>query len=182
MAVVYQHRRKDTNDIFYIGIGTSTKRAYETIKRNKHWYNVVNKVGYEVDVLLEGLSWEEASIVEIGMIASYGRKDMGLGYLVNETDGGDGSLGRIESEETRRKKSECHKGEKSYLFGKLGELNTLSKKVKQINPKTGTGIKEYSGASEAGRQLGISKSNIIKCCSGYEGRKTAGGYKWEYVK
>ena len=29
MAIVYQHRREDTNEVFYIGIGETLKRAYQ---------------------------------------------------------------------------------------------------------------------------------------------------------
>ncbi len=35
MAIVYQHRRKDTNEIFYIGIGKNTNRAYNKYSRSK---------------------------------------------------------------------------------------------------------------------------------------------------
>jgi hypothetical protein len=98
MAVVYQHRRNDTNEIFYIGIGKTKKRAYKKESRNNHWKNIVNKTGYSVDILLEGISLEDAKIVEIGMIADYGRHDKGLGPLANQTDGGDGTTNYTPSE------------------------------------------------------------------------------------
>ena len=93
MAIVYQHRRKDTNKVFYIGIGAKRSRAYELKSRNKFWKSVVNKAGFEVDILLDGISWEDACEVERGMISDYGRKDLGTGELVNLTEGGDGILG-----------------------------------------------------------------------------------------
>lgn len=37
MAVVYQHRRKDTNEIFYIGMGRDINRAYSKHSRNKYY-------------------------------------------------------------------------------------------------------------------------------------------------
>jgi len=120
MAVVYQHRRKDTNGVFYIGIGDDRKRAYQKNGRSEYWKNVVNKVGYDVDVLLEGLSWEDACVVEIGMIKDYGRKDLGLGLLVNETDGGDGATNP--STKTRKligeSSSKRNKGEGNPMYGK----------------------------------------------------------------
>ena len=115
MAVVYQHRRKDNNSVFYIGIGKDKKRAYEIGKRNKNWINIVKKYGYEVDVLLEGISWNEACNVEVGMIKDYGRKDLGLGNLVNLTDGGEGSYGLILSDEARIKISISKIGKKNRL-------------------------------------------------------------------
>jgi len=55
MAIVYQHRRKDTNEVFYVGIGKDRGRAFSKIGRNYYWRNVVKKVGYESDVLIEGI-------------------------------------------------------------------------------------------------------------------------------
>jgi len=103
MAVVYQHRRNDTNDVFYIGIGKNKKRPLSKHHRNKHWVNIVNKHGYSIDILIDGCSWEDACKIEKGLIAEYGRKDLGFGLLVNETDGGDGGFGIIVKPETREK-------------------------------------------------------------------------------
>ena len=103
MSVVYKHIRKDTNEVFYIGIG-SIKRAHSTKGRNQYWTNIVNKAGYEVIIISEGLSWEEACIEEIKLIKEYGRKDLNTGPLTNMTDGGDGSLNQIQTEEKKAKK------------------------------------------------------------------------------
>jgi hypothetical protein len=46
MAVVYQHKRNDTNEIFYIGIGRSKDRAGKKTNRNKYWHSIVNKFGF----------------------------------------------------------------------------------------------------------------------------------------
>jgi hypothetical protein len=64
MAIVYQHRRLDTNEIFYIGIGINKNRAYSKSGRNKHWHNIINKVGYEVDVLIDGCKMSQAKYIE----------------------------------------------------------------------------------------------------------------------
>ena len=102
MAIVYRHRRLDTNEIFYIGIGKEEKRAFSKYKRNVHWINIVKKAGYQVEIISRDLTWEDACELEIFLIKLYGRKDLGLGNLVNMTDGGDGCLGNIHSEETRK--------------------------------------------------------------------------------
>jgi hypothetical protein len=88
MAVVYQHRRLDDNTIFYIGIGKDKYRAYSKCGRNTHWKNIVNKVGYAVDILIDGCTIDDARVVEIGMISDYGRADLKEGQLVNMADGG----------------------------------------------------------------------------------------------
>jgi hypothetical protein len=90
MAIVYQHRRKDTNEVFYVGIGKETSRAYE-YGRNIVWNRIADKCGYEIDILFEGISWKQACEIEKGLINDYGRQDLGLGILVNMTDGGDGA-------------------------------------------------------------------------------------------
>lgn len=41
-------------------------------------------------------------------------------------------------------------------------------------------IKEYPSAAEASRQTGINHTNIIGCCNGKYGYKSAGGYIWKY--
>lgn len=103
MAVVYRHIRKDKNEPFYIGIGKSEDRAYSIKSRNRYWKSIVAVTDYEVEVLFEGLSWEEAQKKEQEFIALHGRKDLGLGPLVNMTDGGDGALGRPQTLQLKQK-------------------------------------------------------------------------------
>ena len=74
----------------------------------------------------------------------------------------------------RKHKSEAHIGEKSYLYGKTGELHYRSKFVLCI--ETG---KIYGSTHEAERELGIKQSSISLCCNGKY--KSAGGYTWKYV-
>lgn len=109
MAVVYQHRRLDTNEIFYIGIGLTISRSKSKKSRNIYWHRIVEKYGYDIEILHTGISWEQACELEMMYIKKYGRKDLGLGLLVNMTDGGDGSFNVIISEESRKKISKTHK-------------------------------------------------------------------------
>ena len=101
MAIVYQHRRIDTNEVFYIGVGIIKYRAYSLSGRHKDWHNIYNTVGREVDVLFEGISKQEAYKIEIGLIDNYGRLNMNTGNLVNRTRGGGGANGHKHSEETK---------------------------------------------------------------------------------
>lgn len=94
MAIVYQHRRKDNGEVFYVGIGKSAKRAYEKRHRNLHWHNIVKKYGYYVEITHNNLLFEEACVIEQYLIHFWGRKDLNLGNLINLTDGGEGSFGR----------------------------------------------------------------------------------------
>lgn len=154
---VYQHRRADTNEIFYVGIG-NIKRAYIKTNRNKYWKNIINKTDYKIEILHENLSWELACEIEIHLIKFYGRKDLRFGNLVNMTNGGEGAfgyilsqkrlqqiklqnLGKIRSQETKNKISSHQllsgnkRGEKNGMFGKKGELcpnygKTMSEETK----------------------------------------------------
>ncbi len=97
-VVVYQHRRVNDSEIFYIGIGRKN-RPYSNTGRNDHWTNYTNKYDYIVDILFENLTWEEACIKEKSLILYHGRRDLKEGTLVNMTDGGDGQYGRKDSED-----------------------------------------------------------------------------------
>jgi ribosomal protein S25 len=85
-TLVYFHRRKDNNEVFYVGIGNEY-RPESNKSRNKYWHNIVNKIGYDIEIVHTNLSWEEACELEKKYIKQFGRKDLGLGNLVNMTDG-----------------------------------------------------------------------------------------------
>ena len=114
MAHVYRHIRKDKNEPFYVGISAHNKykRANSSVCRSRYWNNIVNKTDYRVDIVMDDLTWEEACEKERELIALYGRKDLGLGPLVNRTDGGDGLCGVSVSYQTRLKMSESKLGKK----------------------------------------------------------------------
>lgn len=76
-------------------------------------YKAINKYGWEnfqKEILYEGLSEEHAKYLETYLINAYKSKDKRYGY--NLTQGGDGTSGRTQSEETRKKISEKNKGKK----------------------------------------------------------------------
>jgi hypothetical protein len=112
MAFVYRHIRLDTNEIFYIGVSVDKYRPYDKKLRSEFWKNIISKTDYKVEIIFDDLSYEDALLKEQEFIKLYGRRDLGLGTLVNMTDGGGGRKGHIPSEETRRKLSEISKGKK----------------------------------------------------------------------
>lgn len=164
-TVVYRHRTLDTHEVFYVGIG-SLKRAYEKgIKRRSiFWNRVVDKHNYYVEILKTNLCWEEACELEQLLIEEYGRRDLGTGYLVNMTNGGEGTRGvirsleyieglrkrnlnRIVTKETRQKISISNKGKirsdetkrkiSIYQTGKSKSKETIKKWVE--SRKNGAG-------------------------------------------
>ena len=112
MSIVYRHRRLDTFKVFYIGIGKTEKRAYSKKSRNKWWKNIILKTEYSVEIIIEDISWKEAQEVEVLLISEYGRRDLGLGNLVNLTNGGEGTQGIIVSDKTKQNMSISATGRK----------------------------------------------------------------------
>lgn len=113
MSYLYQHVRLDTNQVFYIGIGSDQNgqhlRAYDKGSRNIIWNRIVKKTEYRVEIIADNISWEHACLFEKKFIDFYGRKNLKRGPLCNLTDGGDGSHGYIATKETRKKLSEAAK-------------------------------------------------------------------------
>jgi len=146
---IYMHL-KPCGEVFYIGIGNKNRPKRNTY-RNKLWHNVVNKHGYEIQILKSNLSWKDACELESILIDFYGRRDLNKGTLVNMTSGGDGGYGVIVSKETRHKMS----------LQKKGKLGNRSKKI--INIETGF---IYNSITEASLILGIKRRTINAQLSG----------------
>lgn len=188
MCVVYLHKRKDNNEVFYVGIGKTERRAYRVDERNKYWRHIYKKCGHIVEILFTELTWEEACKIEIELITKYGRKDLGTGNLCNMTAGGEGGYGRVLTEEHKKKISESHKGKdmnpehmKKLWNSTRGKQLTDEHKAKISKPvlqfsKNGSFIKEFPSLVEATRQTGC--IHIGKVCKNK--RKTAGGFIWKY--
>ena len=112
MAYVYRHIRLDENIPFYIGIGTDSKytRANSNKSRSKYWKNIVSKTDYEVEILFDDIDLDFAREKEREFISIHGRSDINKGTLCNLTDGGEGCLGLVHTEEARLKMSIPNKG------------------------------------------------------------------------
>ena len=170
--LVYRHRRLDTNKVFYIGIGSEI-RPHSKVNRNKHWHNIVNKAGYTVEVMYDNLSWGEACELEIFLIALYGKEN-----LANMTSGGDGSLGRVFSDESIKKISDSHKklraegkgnpppagmkGDKNPFYGKQHTQDSKQKIAENNGRRVLNTLTNevYVSAAEAARVLNISCSTL----------------------
>jgi len=146
--VLYQHRKLDTNEIFYIGIG-NIKRPYNKRMRSKFWNRIVNKHGYVIEIIHTNLSWKEACELEKEYISLYGRLDLKNGILCNMTNGGEGANGVIVSKETKDKLSKIRKGRKQskeWIKNRANSLRgnklTIEHKDKLRKIKLGTTLTE----------------------------------------
>ena len=107
---VYRHL-KPNGEVFYIGIGSNLKRPYIKSDSSKYWKNKVKKYpDYEVQILTTGLTKEDACELEQILIGWYKREDCCEGTLVNLTDGGESTFGRIMEDWQREKMSIDRKG------------------------------------------------------------------------
>ena len=127
---VYVHRNT-VNGKQYCGI-TSQKPEYrwrdgDGYAHNTHFQRAIQKYGwgaFEHIVLCEGLSHQEANALEQKYILEHSLTDQGFGY--NQTAGGDGTIGYIHTEETRRKMSASRTGREFSLETrmKISEKNS----------------------------------------------------------
>jgi hypothetical protein len=109
---------RPNGDPCYIGKGIRGRWKQHIIKsHNRRLRHIVAKAereGLDIPILKirEHLSNDEASETEIAFIAAIGRADLGLGPLVNLTDGGEGAPGWVPTGEYRKRQSERQTGRK----------------------------------------------------------------------
>lgn len=179
MAYVYRHIRLDKNEPFYIGIGTSKyyNRAYRTKNRSNLWTRIANKTNYEIEILFDNLTWEQACEKEKEFIKLYGRIDLKTGCLANLTDGGDGAINAIISKEHRQKISESNRkrifteeDRKQISIRHTGRIKSEESKKKLSNSlknseKFKQSIKLNSEKYKGFKHSEESKKKIAKCKS-----------------
>ena len=165
MYYVYLHRRKDNNEVFYVGKGKDN-RANSKQGRNKWWKNIANKHGFSVEYVKCGLSEDEALELEIKTIKQY--RDNNL-YLCNVSSGGEGASG-------------CKRTESQKKF-----LSDTMKKIRSNMPCTrvvcsnGMVFVSANMAAEWLRSNGYkfaSRQGVLNCCNGK--RESFSGFQWQY--
>tara|TARA_B110000503_G_scaffold109104_1_gene163161 strand:- start:1268 stop:1948 length:681 start_codon:yes stop_codon:yes gene_type:complete len=173
----YAYLREDRTP-YYIGKG-SRNRIYEN--QGRPCDKPKNKS--RIIFLKQNLTEEEAFNHEIYMISVFGRIDIGTGILRNKSNGGEGKIGYVTSDETknkiskkmkgrvfsaewRKKISEAQKGEKNHNYGKPHTEET-KRKISISN-------KGNKHSDESKLKIGINNSqswkitfengNIIEIC------------------
>lgn len=176
MGYLYRHIRKDTNEVFYIGVSCKDdnryKRAKEKDSRNPFWKNIVAKTEYDVEIVLEGLTDEALYEKEVEFIKLYGRRDLGTGTLVNMSDGGEVHI--------RKKLTEQHKANLSKA-GK-GRKHSQETKLKISEGNKGKNMPEE--AKEKIRQSKIGKKRSPEAIESWKksAKKTVWNYSEEVLK
>lgn len=199
---VYEHRHKDNGCIFYIGKGTAHSRgdyirAFDFWRRKKSWFSSVKKHGVVASVVAEFFTEHDALAFEAELIATYGRRDLGKGPLINHTDGGKGASGykmhpdvitklsqrnrgRIVSAETRRKISEANSGQRHWKYGAKESEETRAKKAASMRGKNTTGKRVvdkktgrlFASVLDAARHLNIPGRTLHNYLTGERRNRT----------
>lgn len=174
------------------------KRYLEKYKNGKFIHpafaNAILKYKWENfkhDVRFENLTEKDAKLIEIDLIYYY--KKLGKSY--NISDGGDGFLGKVLSEEHKEKLRDANLGKKHKEESKIlmslhmkgrepwnkgkswseEHIKKVSKHVLQYDLE-GNFIREWDTAKEAMEQMKAPK--VREVCSG--ARKQSGGYIWKW--
>ena len=110
---VYLHRKGTScGDIFYVGKGRK-QRAWSRHSRSKFWNSTALKHGFFTQIVCTGLGEAEAHIKEIELIRHFGRKNNNTGKLVNLTDGGEGTSGKVYTEDEKIATSKRNTGDRN---------------------------------------------------------------------
>jgi hypothetical protein len=153
---VYVHSCADTGREFYVGKGKG-KRAWDRTKsewRSKHWINTAAKHGVVVDVLQDKMEEDAALLLEMWVIAKI--KASG-GHLVNMTDGGDGTSGRVVGTKMRDYMSEVQ-GKKIHCSNGM-TFNSHNRAARWLS--------EHLGRSISGPALGKAASGKSHMAYGF---------------
>ena len=164
MFYVYLYLDPVNFDTFYVGKGTGQrwKLCTHRPEHNKWLARKINKIGAE-NILIKMInckSEEHAFQLEKEIIQQFGRRDLGLGTLLNMTDGGEGLSGAIWTDERKANKSiEVKKHFEKNGNPFKGKKHTEDAKHRMHIAKSGSG--NYCAVLDEEKVLTI-RANFIK--------------------
>jgi len=171
MYYVYQHRRKDTNAVFYIGKGKGY-RCNQTTGRNAYWHRVVDKHGFTVEKILTDLDEEFALLAELELIDQYKKLNL---PLANLSEGGQGTSGYKFTPEQIKNLAAAHVGHKhspetkaKMSAAKKGKLPNNTGKAYKMKLPMPLELRLQLGEQRSGRVM--SKESSMKKSLATKGR------------
>lgn len=181
--------KRDVEKRWNNGNGYATSPHFNRAIKKYGWNNIQH------EIIATGLTKKEANWLEQYLISYYHSNEGQYGY--NLTRGGDGSNGRLITEEERARLSEAHKGHKASEETKQ-KMSEAQKKFYAANPEAykkrhvkrkkiavdmldmdGNYIKTFKSAKDAAQEINTYPTNITKCCKGKKGSHH--NYKWRYA-
>lgn len=152
---VYVDYTKEPNPRpFYVGKGLSD-RVQDFKRRNKKWHNIANKYGIERKTVFSSTNEDAVIKAEINLIELHKThaiiwKD-GSGWGANFTNGGEGTSGRIITDELREKFSATKRGKLNPSFGTTASLETrLKMSISRVGQKRSEEQKKNISESKKG--------------------------------
>ena len=155
--IVYRHIRSDKNMPFYIGIGKTHDRPSNKKDRSSFWKGIVNKTDYDIEILFDNLTKEQAIEKEIEFIKLYGRADLKTGTLCNMTSGGEGT-GCLNPELESERRSKIRKTLTGYKHSDVSKAKCIVNQKGRI-PVIIEGV-EYLSLRQAAKALNLHKATI----------------------
>jgi NUMOD3 motif len=150
---VYEHLRKDTGAVFYVGKGQGG-RAHVASRhhRNEFWQRVVSKAGgFDVRMVIQQVDEEMALLVEVERIDQLRR----LGAsLCNLTNGGEGTSGLVRSDEWRAKIGASHRGKVVSLETRI----KISDAVRRVGYKHSPEVRARMSEFMMGKRLALGRT------------------------
>lgn len=106
---VYEHIRRDTGAVFYVGKGTGYRATNASRHHRSTWWQrvVASAGGFDARFVARDVDEELAFLVEIERIDQWRRRGA---RLCNMTNGGDGTSGWMPTQEWREKIGAAHRG------------------------------------------------------------------------
>lgn len=189
---VYQHIRLDNNEVFYIGKGCRSRHVHKA-HRNKYWKNIVNKVGFRAEKVIQNLTNEEACQLEINLIAVY----RSLGFCkANISSGGESGTNGVKPWHAGKRltKDHAYKCGKAFRGKKRPAHSKFMKEYYKTHPVPAKGKPAvnrqavvclntgelFESMTIAANRLGITRQNISQNCRKLI--KKTKGYMFEYHK
>lgn len=157
-CILYFHYNPVKQEIFYVGISNNTKRPFDITARSKWHKKIVKKYGYDVQIIRDDLTWEQACTLEIFWIKTIGRRNLKEGSLVNLTDGGEGSVRWKMSKTTKEKISKANKGNQV----RLGKKCSDESKQRMSAAQKGSKASEETKAKMRTSRIGYKHSEETK--------------------
>lgn len=159
---VYEDAKPD-GEVFYVGKGTEAR--IRQVKRNRWHQFICEKFpDWTRTRVFEGTE-KDCFAKECELIAFYGRRDKGLGSLVNLTDGGEGICGAVLSDDFRKKNSARLKGNQYASGIKHTEAAKNAKRKRQ------KGLKHSEAALAKMREYAVSFEGKAKKSAATKGKK-----------
>lgn len=175
----YDHRNNNTP--IYVGKGFGDRRfAHVKSSRRTHLSNLLRRMaadGFEIVAGVVNCPDEEfAFLLEMELIARYGRRDRKNGTLLNLTDGGEGECGRVFSAEhlknmkgktghpwsaaSRAKLAATNTGRKRSAEARANMRAAQARQIGKPSPMKGKKYPESHGAKISAAKLGKTRPPV----------------------